>query len=471
MSPQYKITRSEAIEQVLADLEGPTAMDEIYERVLDVWPSKAKNPKAGIRQAMRYEHAGRDITFLDKQTIIPMRIAMQGVRFRISLPQRKRSRGVISVNPWFQYMVPSDTEVEGIRLLDAEGQPLRAELKVLRQKVRGAFGAAHAIEIPSFNLVHWFRKQQIRQGDSLLVTIENWEEALCRLEHEPTAARREAEIEPYDKAFADRLFAMLERAYDEAIFAHIAIPTTYARMAGARRYPGHHWSEIVGSDPRMKYDGIRIRYSESRSHLDIILGEEETINQVPFTSDEGQQVYRFKAALEHNTSLWRRIEIQGEQALFKLDRSLRTAFQHDTSDHLSGFWKLIRRGKGKRFREVDVGTLNPSGGGSGADITVAGLGLEVGQTLKYVYDFGDWIEHRLVLEAIGPPKANADYPRVTGRNKPRYRHCTECKAEGRERRATWICLTCANFEGREVLLCNACARDHDEAHYVEEILY
>jgi len=38
--------------------------------------------------------------------------------------------------------------------------------------------------------------------------------------------------------------------------------------------------------------------------------------------------------------------------------------------------------------------------------------------LKYVFDFGDWIEHTLTLTAIHPPERGVKYPREVSRNKP-----------------------------------------------------
>ena len=45
-------------------------------------------------------------------------------------------------------------------------------------------------------------------------------------------------------------------------------------------------------------------------------------------------------------------------------------FEHDW-DHMSGFWKLVRRGQSRRFREVDLGSFNPFGEGEAADLTIA----------------------------------------------------------------------------------------------------
>ena len=138
---------------------------------------------------------------------------------------------------------------------------------------------------------------------------------------------------------------------------------------------------------------------------------------------------------------------------------------------MGGFWKLVQRGKGRRYREVDVGAVNPLGEGDGSEVAVAGLGLEPGEALKYVYDFGDWIEHRLTLQEIVEPDEDAVYPHIVDQNKPRYEYCESCKAEGRETVATWICLECSNAEQRDVLVCEDCLMKEHGEHYAEEILY
>jgi hypothetical protein len=118
-----------------------------------------------------------------------------------------------------------------------------------------------------------------------------------------------------------------------------------------------------------------------------------------------------------------------------------------------------------------LGDVNPFGGGAGADVKIASLELAAGDQLKYVYDFGDWIEHRLTLEAIAPPERRVAYPREVARNKPRYAQCVECQAKGRQSVAKWFCLECSNRGGEAIRLCDACAQRHHQDHHIEEILY
>jgi hypothetical protein len=202
-----------------------------------------------------------------------------------------------------------------------------------------------------------------------------------------------------------------------------------------------------------------------------ITGEKTELPEETFSPKQARQVYRFKAALWHRKGLWRRIEIRGDQTLGDLNSTLQEAFQHDW-DHMAGFWKRVRRGSGKRYREIDLGDVDPLGGGSGASRRIAGLGLAPGDILKYIYDFGDWIKHLITLEEIvEPDEEGVEYPRIVEQNRPRHRYCKECKAEGRKTVATWICIKCSDHEQQAVLLCEDCLIAHHEGHYAEEILY
>lgn len=88
-----------------------------------------------------------------------------------------------------------------------------------------------------------------------------------------------------------------------------------------------------------------------------------------------------------------------------------------------------------------------------------------------MYDFGDWIEHRISLEEIVEPEAEAEYPRIVGQNKPQYRYCQSCHGKGRETVATWICIECSNRQQEEVLVCEDCLMEEHEGHYAEELIY
>ncbi len=91
--------------------------------------------------------------------------------------------------------------------------------------------------------------------------------------------------------------------------------------------------------------------------------------------------------------------------------------------------------------------------------------------MKYVYDFGDRIEHTLTLEAINEPDQGGEFPRVVNRNRPQYQDCETCRHQGRQTRATWVCHQCFNEHGGEMMLCKDCLFAGHEGHYADEIVY
>jgi len=472
MSNAKPITFEQAVAQVAGQLDGPTPVGEFVKRVLVIHPSRAKRPEASIR-AKIYNRLGRDLVYLDRGTVIPMRVVMQGVRFRYAPSPLEVRRRFLLVEPAFHGFMRYRLAPKDMQLLAASGETLPTHIIQIKQEHKSVLGD-YTYEMPAFDLRKWFKATRIRNGDSILVTVEDWQAGRFRLEHEPVGQRRFDEIDRKNQELADLIFDMLEASYYEYVWDIEAVATAYARMADPRGYPGDHWTDVIERDPRMKWNDYEIRYIEHRSPIESILAKTETFKRVPktsFSKAAGRQVYRFKAALAYRRDLWRRIEIQGQQTLADFDRILRDAFEHDFFDHMGGFWQRIRRGTGRRFREVELGSIDPMGGGDGAQMRVARLGLQPGDELKYVYDFGDWIEHRITLEEIVEPEPGANYPRVVAQNRPRYRYCEDCKAEGRKTVATWICLQCSNEQGREVLVCKDCLMAYHEDHYANKIMY
>ena len=467
-------TIDEAIESVLKEVNEPVAVSTFIDRVLEIRPSSSKKPATGIRNQIRRHHIGRDLVFLDKETIVPLRVAVPGIRFRIPLSRLEVDRGILILDPSFRGWVTHFDDPEAFEFTDEMDQKLPTRVVSITQKVASILGESN-ISRNALDLADWFRAHRARGNDSILVTFECWKPKRFRLEIEPAKEhhRHHQEIAKKNQELADILFDMLESSRYEDIGSREAILTAYLRLSDPKGYPGDHWIDVIKQDPRMKLSSLgSITYVEKLNIMESILMDKRSpVAKQKFTSKEGSQVYGFKAAFKHRKGLWRVIEIQGRQTLEDLDDVLREAFGHDSSDHLSGFWKLIRRGQSKRFREIRLGDVEPFGGGSGAHLRIAGLELQVGDKLKYVYDFGDWIEHEIALETIESPQAGVKYPRISGQNKPRYKYCEHCRDEGRKTVATYICIECSNDEQRRVLICEDCLDKYHEDHYTDEIIY
>ena len=110
-------------------------------------------------------------------------------------------------------------------------------------------------------------------------------------------------------------------------------------------------------------------------------------------------VYIFRATLVGVRSVSRKLAVRGDRTLEDLHGLLQIAYDWD-DDHLYAFWssgKFWDRQPGAGFGRP--GFCRDSGDRS-ARIRLDRLGLEVGQTLAYVFDFGDEWRVRLRLGDI-----------------------------------------------------------------------
>lgn len=471
-SPNY----AEIIHDVLTSVNGPIAIEDLAARILLARPSNAKNPRLAALAKIR-EEQGRQLVYLDLEHVLPLRLAYQGACYRIRINQRNIDQSALAIKDCFHHYLPPNFEDENIHLVDFQGTPI--PFQVLKTPHTVTFSSEKKVEYqnPVIVLKEWFRSKKFYHKDHLLVTIEDWERGVLRLARERFGAQRPDLLAERNRHLADELYKMLESAKYEDVYVHVVLPTIYARMPDKNGYPPDHWRVIVNHDPRMVADDWSIHYSDSGfSPLERIFAETTGQSLITkgqeYSKEEAKRIYCFHALLKRKPSIWREIEIQGDQSLEDLDKILRIAFQHDTADHLSGFWKKVVRmgGSKKRYREVDIGTVNPFEYAEGSETTIAALKLAIEDQIKYVYDFGDWVEHTLELKSINDEEKGVCYPREVSRNKPKFEYCAECQKRGKETIANWICYTCSNEEQRDVMVCEKCLKKHAD-HYADEILY
>ncbi|MBI4785603.1 MAG: hypothetical protein HY782_00950 [Chloroflexi bacterium] len=184
-------------------------------------------------------------------------------------------------------------------------------------------------------------------------------------------------------------------------------------MPGARDYPGDHWLTVLANDPHFLVSDFEIKRSEGISTVDLLRDPLDAVEFRPrhFTVEQGNQVYRFTATLDYGTQK-RVVEIQGKHTLGDFDAVLREAFRLGPLDHLSALTRITSRGQGKLPREQRYGVLNPFEPTAAMQLPLAGLGLEVGAHLEYLYDFGESLCHTLILESIAFAERGVQYPRV-----------------------------------------------------------
>ena len=468
-----KPTLKQVIEQVLSELNGPIAVKDLADRVYAIYPTKAKTAMSSFRNCLHYDEQGVNLAYLNKNTILPMRMAMQGVRFRVPIDRHAEKESTIPLL-FFNYFIDREPKPQNVSFMNSQGNPIDFRVKPVKN-IWEPNSLWRRDFVDAFEFGEWFTKIRPQRGDSLLVTVQDWESRTFLIEHEPKRKRDVGAIQRFNKEFSDILFNMLEESWDGHLFLHQVIPDVFVRLSDPGGYPGDNWREIIERDKRVKNDGTTLSYQEDVSPIERMMLADA--DQLPWIGDsykpsQKNDVYRFKAMLGFNPSIWRIIEIKASQTFSEFDEVLRKSFRHDMSDHMGGFWKLIPRGKSKKkFREVEIGDINPLGEGTAADLRVGGLDLKPGDFLQYVYDFGDWIEHRIIFESIGAVEEGKSYARIVERNKPKYEYCVDCTRKDKQTVATWICIACSDKKQKDILICESCLEENHEEHWAEEMIY
>lgn len=481
-------TITEVAAEVAATLDGPIPFDEFAQRVLAIRPSTGKHPVTQVKSTLRYELGRIGLTFADgaHKQVTPMRGVLTGLTVRHVFDAQEVSAHRLRLRDDELFLLPGASSrpsheiIKSLRLMDADGAEVKPKFDLVSEQVDGLFDP-FTRETPFLHMPRWLALHAVKAGDAALLTILDYAAPRWQIVHEPAAQRRQQEIETTNRALADLLFEQLERAQDERVMLHVTLLTAFAQLTPAQRaYPGDPWTAVIQRDGRMRHDGFQLMYAEHRSPLESMpedLQEElaPAPTPTPLTPGQERTVYRLKIHPTHNKKRWRRIEILGGQTLRDLNDFLVGEFKHDW-DHMGGFWRLVPRGAGKRVREVEIAQISPFADDEdeGAELRLAELDLEAGSQLRWVFDFGDWHQYDLLIEAVedaSPATAALDFPRVVAQNKPQYRYCTTCQAEGRQSIATHVCHDCSYSRDQTVLLCDACLRQHDEDHYTEELVY
>ena len=421
MAKQQGPTYEEIARQIILGLDGPIDMDEFIQRILSVKPSRAKNPRQVILSAL-WGQQGNLFVRPDPKTLVPLHVAMKGIRFRWTLSRPEVEQGKLLVQPTFLgYVSQPSSSLKWLHLEDSEGNvvPVNEDnLTIDAKELTGEDVDSHSVMAPAINLTSWMQANHVKEGGSILFTVRAWEERkrVFKLEYETPMAWEayHNQVIKQNDFFEETLFNILEQERDEMIWVSRAIPLAHVLMDGPRDLPGFHWAVAVMLKERMRFDEVFITYIDSRRGFWYGFEQSPVIKPEKGTSERKSKVFRFTVSLPYHKSSKHQVEMLGNQTIHDLDRAIRIAFKHDTMDHLSGFWKLIRRGNTNRYREVDIGKVYPFWPDEEAinDVLVADLDLDVGDLMKYVYDFGDWIEHKVVLESIDNPDPETSYPKI-----------------------------------------------------------
>ncbi len=502
MAPTAKFTQEEAIKQVAQELNGPVSLETLVDRVLERKPSAAKGARSALRGIVRMQADSLGLLFTDaaRKNVVPPAWALRGMRFRHVISKAEAGSQSILWEQSDDVFLPGlyrplGVIEPGLQLVDAGGRPISSQKPSIAAIVDALLGRQPA-QGGGYKMPDFFYQQHVKAGDSLLLTVEQFDPARWRMEHEPQARRDQAAITRRNQELMDLLFAMLEGEKRKEMWVRELVRSAHAQLADPYGYPGDPWPLALAQDGRMRVNEIFITYADVHRFDDLArffafdpqteaFDDETTADDIelpPLPEAAANRIYTLKVTATYRQNLWRRVEVQGGQMLAELNDFLVDEFMHEI-EHLGGFWRLVRRGAGKRYREVEIATVEPGSGGEGSELRLAELDLQEGDTLKWVYDFGDWFEYKLLLERITEPAIAeeavaekavadaADYPRVVGANKPKIRYCDACQARGKQVVATMVCYDCSQEQGKDVMVCEECVEqglhdDHDLEDWV-----
>ena len=119
---------------------------------------------------------------------------------------------------------------------------------------------------------------------------------------------------------------------------------------------------------------------------------------------EGTYVFRVSLWQE----IWRQIAIPAKLTLDDLAYTILNAYEFD-HDHL---WRFSYRGRSGLWKHVNHSYMDE--GPWTDEVRIGDVPLRVGQTMIYLFDFGDQWEFDVTLERIDPPDASVQAPIVLG---------------------------------------------------------
>jgi hypothetical protein len=191
--PDKKATLKQVVEQVLSELNESVTVTDLADLVYAIYPTRSKTAMSSFRNCLHYDEQGVNLVYLDKFTVLPMRIAMQGVRFRIPIDRHAEKENEIPFL-FFNYFIDRQGEPKNVRFVDNTGNSIAFKTKSARN-IWEPTSLWRRDFVNVFEFTEWFNKTRPQRGDSLLVTVRNWKNREFIMEYEPKRKRRLEDIQ------------------------------------------------------------------------------------------------------------------------------------------------------------------------------------------------------------------------------------------------------------------------------------
>lgn len=325
--------------------------------------TQSKNPEQLIRNKIR-QTARPTWVWLDRYTLWPMRLAMKGVRFRITPSQTEVEHSLLAgrVSVWFY---PSRLAMGSHAVHRRRWQhTFSFDLTAIEEKMETLFGEGTG-ENHGFQLSAWFERTGFRFGDSILATIVDWEKGRLLIEHEPASQRRQDVITHRNPELADPVLSPSRRdplrgdlrlhSRAHSLCSHGSARWLSWRPLDRGPSPGSTHgldratrSAMLTVCPRL---WRRSSASQPRSRPHLARAGPAGLSLQSYVQAPARAVAADRDPRRANAAA---VQWQG----------LSGAFDHDW-DHMGGFWKRVRHGQTKRFARSIWAASIPSAKGHG----------------------------------------------------------------------------------------------------------
>lgn len=260
---QREPTIASILLELAEEYDDVVAEREIYERVLHRRPSQARDPFASIRVRLRVGASEVGWVRLGDGKLLPLRVALTGLRFRVAPGPHEVATGLLLRTHLFPF-VP--LRQDDFVLKDAAGMPIPFEFDSI-ELVDDLFGplAQSAIDIRD-----WMRREDMFDGDTILVTIEQVAPLTLRLQADHSAPARSADVMRQEQELIEGIAVRVTTSRSLPISAADVVLPVFARAAWRTIYAGRSWQELVTNDPRLRLiNGIFLSDRTYRTLADI----------------------------------------------------------------------------------------------------------------------------------------------------------------------------------------------------------
>ena len=192
---------TDILKSILSSQKGQLLVEELIDQVLRLRPSSAKNPRLAALNAIRQEE-GRQLVYVDKDHILPLRLAFAGARYRLRLTREQSDRSALPLPQCFESYLPPEYDWENVLFIDSQDNPIPSRAIAPPHEI--TFSSDQKVEYkePVVVLKEWFHSQKIYFKDHILVTIVNWEKGVIRLERERYGDQRANQIAEQNQLYS-----------------------------------------------------------------------------------------------------------------------------------------------------------------------------------------------------------------------------------------------------------------------------